>query len=289
MEASVYSSSPGKIDKDPAIGDGKSVQVSINTNDMYSLAIEGKELGKLKAIWTKIEFRDPLPYLNSHLCVTYGKDCILLIGGDAVTKEVPENEDSCSNQEDFSFVVNNVYRLNMRTGRATLLPQENQEFKPRMAHSGVIYRDKIYIFGGLEKKAIFNNQFLKMSIKRMGSSADKDESPAVRSESRSYIPHCKFCPSRHTASLQPQNSIHLTRRLWPDLSALENKIKRRLVYFAITQICLLPRKLPDRECPALPSEHHLHLSAVGASRPATRDRDPLPDHRVLYCALLRRT
>lgn len=127
------------------------------SNEMYSMSVEGHRLEELRITWTRIEFpRGVAPCLHSHLCIYYKKDILLVIGGEEF-KAKGETEDTAN----FS---NTVYRFNLRTKMVSILQQDSHEFRPRIAHAGVSYKDKIYIFGGLEKNKLFNNQLLMMSV-----------------------------------------------------------------------------------------------------------------------------
>lgn len=196
---------------------------------MYSLTIEGTELGGLKASWSRIEFLDPLPPLNSHVCVLYKDDFLLLIGGECKREEIIESDTPSEDIEEDSLI-STVFRLNLKTKRINAIPQENNEFKARMAHSGVHYKDNIYIFGGLEKGKVFNSQFLKMTIKRKQEEKSFEKISDARS-SRSDSKHfskCKFCTGRASSKRNNLFASNITRSLWPDLSELETKMKRRL-------------------------------------------------------------
>jgi hypothetical protein len=206
------------------------VKASISSNEMFSLTIEGTDLGSLKASWSRIEFLDPLPPLNSHVCVLYKDDFLLLIGGECKREEILET-DVPQDDNDEDSLINTVFRLNLKTKRINVIPQENNEFKPRMAHTGVQYKDNIYIFGGLEKGKVFNSQFLKMTIKRKQEdrSFEKvNDAKSIRSDSR-HFSKCKYCPGRATSrGANNHFPTNLAKTIWPDLSALENKMKRRL-------------------------------------------------------------
>lgn len=205
------------------------VKASLSSNEMYTLQIDGFELGSLKATWTKIEFLDPLPPLNSHVCVLYKDDFLLLIGGECKREEIIDNEVGHEMPEEDSLI-NTVYRLNLKTKRINVLPQENNEFRPRMAHSGVQYKDNIFIFGGLEKGKLFNSQFLKMTIKRKHDDKSVEKTCDARS-SRSDSKHfarCKFCPGRANSKGNNYFSSNFSKPIRPDLSDLETKMKRRL-------------------------------------------------------------
>lgn len=189
------------------------------------MRVEGTNVDQLRALWTKLEFAETLPPLNSHLCVPYKGDYLLLIGGEGKSGEILETDNPHAGTEE-DGVINTVYRLNLKTRRISVLRQENSEFRPRMAHTGVHFRDNIFVFGGLEKGKVFNSQFLRMTVKKI--SSDKlNESKSTKPEPKP-ITSCKFCPGR--ASLkhsQLSNSI-FSRKEWPDYSALEAKLKRRL-------------------------------------------------------------
>lgn len=127
-------------------------------------------------------------------------------------------------------VVNTVYCLNVKTRTVELLRQENNEFRPRMAHTGVKFKDKVFLFGGLEKGKIFNSQFLRMTVK----SADGEKLSDTCKESKSIKPegkeltHCKFCPVRSNTKPSLQTNPLFSKREFPDYSALEGKLKRRM-------------------------------------------------------------
>lgn len=126
-------------------------------NEMYCMSVEGHRLEELKVSWTRIEFpKGVAPCLHSHLCIYYKKDILLIIGGEEYRAK--------GEQEDPANFSNTVYRFNLRTKMVSTLEQDSHEFRPRIAHAGVSYKDKIYIFGGLEKNKLFNNQLLMMSV-----------------------------------------------------------------------------------------------------------------------------
>lgn len=212
------------------------MKASLSSNEMYSLAIEGTELGALKASWSRIEFRDPLPSLNSHMCVLYKDDFLLLIGGESKRDEILDPEMPAEETEE-DGLINTVYMLDLKTKRVNTLPQENNEFKPRMAHSGVAYKDNIYIFGGLEKSKLFNNQYLRLTVKQKQEDTSekmkeeeiepKEEPKSPQSESK-HVARCKFCPGRALSKAVNYLAASMNKATWPDLSALEIKMKRRL-------------------------------------------------------------
>ena len=205
------------------------MKASISSNEMYNLCIEGTDLGSLKATWSRIEFLDPLPPLNSHVCALYKDDFLLLIGGECKREEILETENVPEEAEEDSLI-STVFRLNLKTRRINILPQENNEFRPRMAHSGVHYKDSIFIFGGLEKGKVFNSQFLRMAVKRKNEDRSMErisDAKSTRSDSK-HLAKCKFCPGRATSKATSFYPTSISRNLWPDLSALETKMKRRL-------------------------------------------------------------
>lgn len=173
------------------------------------------------------------------MCVIYRKDYLILIGGDESGEQVEEVEGVQNEQESTQdAVTNTVYRLNLKTNKIVSIPQDPaaSEFKPRMAHSGVIYQEKIYVFGGLERNRQFNSQFLRMDIRRNDSEdfkklEDRQErlhdTKSILSETKNTS-KCKFCDTRQVGAFPPQGSAHQVKKVWEDQSPLENKIKRRL-------------------------------------------------------------
>ena len=201
-------------------------------NDIWELSIEGKETSGLRARWTLVQVDCFIPCLNSHMCVLYKKDFLFFIGGDGAQKEEIDYEGTQNplpEEVKQDFVTNSVYRLNLKIA---LISQDvtSTEFRPRMAHSGVLYDDKIFIFGGLERNTNFNSQLLKMSINRFTSQERPEklsEAKSIKSDSK-FPASCRFCDCRKVSSIPPQGSAHEVRRSWTDHSDLENKIKRRL-------------------------------------------------------------
>jgi len=171
------------------------------------------------------------------MCVIYRKDYLILIGGDESREQVTEVEGTQTEQDSQDLPSNTVYRLNLKTNSMVVIPQnpDTAEFKPRLAHSGVIYQDMIYVFGGLERNKQFNSQFHRMEIRRKDSEDKRHEErheknldhKSIISDTKSNS-KCKFCDTRQVGAYPPQGSAHLVRRVWEDHSPLENKIKRRL-------------------------------------------------------------
>lgn len=196
---------------------------------MYLLRVEGSDFDSLVATWVKLDFPTPLPYLNSHICLVFKKKYLLLIGGDRSREDAVEEAQNPIEEhgKEFSSL---IYRVQVLKRSVTILPLESNDFKPRIAHSGVVDGDQIYVFGGLEKQKSFNGQLLKLTIKRAGGTDGESASePVINSKDGSK--DCKHCAYRiqnaftkQVPAIQDKPPLVLQ-----DFSSLENKVKRRLM------------------------------------------------------------
>lgn len=196
------------------------------SNEMFLLRVEGNTLDNLIATWTKLAFPVPLPHLHSHICLFFKKKYLLLIGGDRSLEDAANEEQGPSEEhgKDFSCL---IYRVHMTKRAVSILPVTTNDFKPRIAHSGIVEGDSIYVFGGLEKCKNFNGQLLKMTVKKIASGDNESGSDPVHNP-REGVTVCKHCPFR-TQNLTNKQSPSKPPLTLVDYSTLENKIKRRLM------------------------------------------------------------
>ena len=192
---------------------------------MFALKVEGETLKDLRATWTTIEFAEPLPYLNSHLCVAFKSEYLLLIGGDNRKEEYLENEEipQESEGEDFS---NKIFKLHVKKRTFVPIPHDNHDFKPKIAHAGLVHDNSVFVFGGLERQKVFNGQLFRLTLKR--SAGEKQEKPP-----EPKLPAtCKFCDTAGDDTLRDSTQAsHASQRASTefDFSRLEVKVKRRLM------------------------------------------------------------